>query len=66
MLDRPMKQLSSIAISLWLGLATPLLAQAIFPLVAVADDRNLAGCYKDREWQVSVYYRDRSYHYRGK
>jgi hypothetical protein len=66
MLDRPIKQLSSTAISLWLGLATPLLAQAIFPLAAVADDRNLSGCYKDREWQVAVYYRDRSYHYQGK
>ncbi len=65
-LDRLMKQLSSTAISLWPGLVTPLLVQAIFPLVAVADERNIAGCYKDREWQIAVDYRDRSYHYQGK
>ena len=44
----------------------PLVTSAIAPMAAVAGDSSLAGCYKDREWQISVSYRDNSYRYQGK
>jgi hypothetical protein len=61
-----MKQLYSTAALMFFGIVTPLFAQEIVPLVAVAEDRSLEGCYKDREWQIAVYYRQDTYHYQGK
>jgi hypothetical protein len=66
MLDRLMKQLYLTAISLLIGLATPLCTQAIFPMTAIAEEHDVTGCYRDSEWQVVVYRQNGSYYYYGK
>jgi hypothetical protein len=58
-----MNRLHSIAL-LILGLI-PVIAGAIVPLSAIAGDSELAGCYKDREWQISVSRQNNTYRYQG-
>jgi hypothetical protein len=60
-----MKRIHSIAALLFFGLATPLLTQAIAPMAAVAESNQLNGAFSDREWDISVYYQNNSYQYRG-
>jgi hypothetical protein len=60
-----MKRLHSTAALLIFGLATPLLTQAIAPMVAVASDNSLNGAFSDREWDIEVYYQNNTYQYRG-
>ena len=59
-----MKHINLVA-ALIFGLATPVLAQTIAPTIAVAQDRHPNGAFVDREWTVSVYYRDNTYRYYG-
>jgi hypothetical protein len=60
-----MKRIHSIAALLTFGLATPLLTQAMTPMVAVAGETNLNGAFADGQWDISVYYQNSSYHYRS-
>lgn len=60
-----MNRLQTTAALLMFGLATPLLTQAIAPMVAVASTNNPDGAFGDREWRISVYYRDNTYTYSG-
>lgn len=60
-----MKRLHATAALLIFGLATPLLVQAIAPMAVVASNNNPDGSFSDREWDISVYYRNNSYQYRG-
>jgi hypothetical protein len=60
-----MNRLNTTAALLIFGLATPLLVQAIAPMAVVASDNNPDGSFSDREWDISVYYRNNSYQYRG-
>jgi hypothetical protein len=60
-----MKRLHSTVALLIFGLATPLFTQAFVPMVAVAQANNLEGAFSDREWDVSVYYRNNTDRYRG-
>jgi hypothetical protein len=60
-----MKQFHSTAALLIFGLATPLLTQAITPMVAVAEVKSLDGAFVDREWTISVYHENNTYRYRG-
>jgi hypothetical protein len=61
-----MKQLYLTAISLSIGLAMPLFAQAIVPMVAIAEESDVTGCYRDSQWQITVYRQNGSYYYYGK
>ena len=60
-----MKRIYSTAALFMFGLATPLFTQALVPMVAVAEANNLEGSFSDREWDISVYYRNNTYQYRG-
>ncbi len=60
-----MNRLSSNIASLILGVI-PVIASAIVPMPAIAGDSELAGCYKDREWQISVSRQNNTYRYQGK
>ncbi len=54
-----------LAATMIFSLATPLLIQAISPTMAVAQANSPNGVFADREWTVTVYYENNSYHYRG-
>jgi hypothetical protein len=60
-----MKSLPLTAALFVLGLTTPLLMQATTPLVATARVIGPDGDFFDREWNISVYYQNNSYHYTG-
>jgi hypothetical protein len=60
-----MKQLHSIAALFIFGFATPLLTQAIMPMVAVAKESSPNGSFVDSSWTVSVFYRNNTYQYTG-
>jgi uncharacterized protein (DUF58 family) len=60
-----MSRLHTTAALLIFGLATPLLTQALAPMVAVARANSPDGAFGDREWTISVYYQNNAYTYSG-
>ncbi|WP_310489573.1 hypothetical protein [Chamaesiphon sp. VAR_69_metabat_338] len=61
-----MKRIYLTAILLSIGLATPLCNLAIFPIKAIAAENDVTGCYRDSQWQITVYRQNGSYYYYGK
>ena len=59
-----MKQLN-LAAALIFGLAVPALTQAIAPTIVHAEVKDLNDVFADKEWNVSIYHQNNSYHYRG-
>jgi hypothetical protein len=60
-----MQRLYSTAALLIFGLATPLLTQAISPMVAVAKMTSPDGAFVDQEWTITVAYVNNTYQYSG-
>lgn len=60
-----MKQLYSTVALLIFGLATPLVATAMTPMVAVAKTSSLSGTFGDRQWTISIYRQNNVYRYQG-
>jgi hypothetical protein len=60
-----MKQFYSTVAALFFGLATPLLTEAIIPMSVVAKVSSLGGTFVDKEWTISVYSENNTYHYQG-
>lgn len=58
-------RLLNLAGALILGLATPLLTQALAPVVAVAGANRPEGSFTDGEWQVNLIRENNSYRYQG-
>jgi hypothetical protein len=66
-----MKRIHTTAALLIFGLATPLLAQAIAPTIAIAQSNNVRannpdGVFKGGDFTVAVYYRNGTYQYDGR
>lgn len=60
-----MHKLHTTAVLLLFGLATPLVTQAVIPMVAVAKANSPDGSFVDREWTISIYYQNNTYQYSG-
>jgi hypothetical protein len=60
-----MKKLYSTTALLIFGLGMPSIAQPIQPSAVVAQASRPDGAYLDRDWTVSIYYANNSYHYTG-
>jgi hypothetical protein len=58
-------RLLNLASALMFGLATPLLTQALAPVVAVAGANRPEGSFSDGEWRVNLIRENNSYRYQG-
>lgn len=66
LLQKPMHRIHSIAAILIFGLATPVLTQAMNPMVAVASDNHPNGSFTDGKWDIEVYYQNGTHQYRSR
>jgi hypothetical protein len=60
-----MNRLQQIALTAIIGLSTPILATALSPIPAMAQEQTLDGVFSDDNWTVNVFYEKNAYRYKS-